>query len=114
MRAERLLEEARQENVGLDREGLGLALQTAIERDMEGVLHGDGDVGRLRRIEQAAHLVSADTFDVNPWKIENLYYEMMQNRLPVMLQRTEGGDEDARAWVKHFRGLGEALRFRVE
>jgi alpha-amylase/alpha-mannosidase (GH57 family) len=112
-RAERLLEEARQENVGLDREGLGLALQTAIERDMERVLHGDGDVDRLRRIEHAARLISADTFDVNPWKIENLYYEMMQNRLPVMRERTEAGDEDARAWVKHFRGLGEALRFRI-
>jgi hypothetical protein len=112
-RAEKLLEEARQENVGLDREGLGLALQTAIERDMESVLHGDGDVERLRRIERAARLIDADTFDVNPWKIENLYYEMMQSRLPVMRQRSEGGDEDARAWVKHFRGLGEALRFRV-
>jgi len=112
-RAEKLLEKARRDNVGLDREGLGLTLQSAIERDMESVLHGDGDVDRLRRIERAARLVDAQTFAVNPWKIENLFYETMQSRLPVMRQRAEHGDASARAWVEHFHGLGKALRFRI-
>jgi len=112
-RAGKLLEEARQQNVGLDREGLGLTLQSTIERDMESVLHGDGDVDRLRRIERAARLIGAETFDVNPWKIENLFYETMQTRLPVMRQRAEDGDAGAQAWVEHFHALGKALRFRI-
>jgi hypothetical protein len=37
----------------------------------------------------------------------------MHDRLPVMKERADNGDERSRAWVEHFLGLGKALRFRV-
>jgi hypothetical protein len=111
--AAKLLDEAREENVGIDHGGLGLVLQNAIERDMESVLHGDGDVDRLENIEKAARLIETGSFEVNPWKIQNLFYEAMHDRLPVMKERADNGDERSRAWVEHFLGLGKALRFRV-
>jgi hypothetical protein len=50
-------------------------------------------------------------FEVDLWKPQNNYYEMLRTVLPAMLAQS---DEYSREWVANFRALGEALNVSVE
>jgi hypothetical protein len=53
-------------------------------------------------------------FAVNPWKVQNIFYEMLNSVYPEQRRQSEQGQEKARAWVEHFLALGEKLSVRVD
>jgi hypothetical protein len=46
-------------------------------------------------------------------RVQNAYYEMLKAALPTKMEQARAGDADARAWTKHFLGLGEHLNFAL-
>ena len=52
-------------------------------------------------------------FRLNLWKIQNIYYKMLETVHPEFRTKAEQGEEAARAWVDRFVALGEKLRVRV-
>jgi len=50
---------------------------------------------------------------VNLWKVQNLFYEMMQTTYPELQQKAGQGDQKAGEWTKQFASLGEQLSIRM-
>jgi hypothetical protein len=105
-----LLDAAEKEKVRLDTAGLGYALEQTVERLMGELRAAPTDLGLLEKLEAAIGLVGSLPFEVQLWKVQNLYYEMLQKVYPEFRARA---DEEAQDWVGHFLSLGEKLSFRV-
>src|SRR5438067_3744612 len=105
------LEAAKRERVTLDAAGLGYALRKSLERSFNRLLQAPTDLGLLRKLTDTIELVRSLPFDVNLWKVQNVYYQLLQTVYPVL--RT-GNEDEARAWTVQFEQLGELLSFAVE
>jgi alpha-amylase/alpha-mannosidase (GH57 family) len=112
-RARSLLDEAEAVRVQLDQEGLSYAVERALERLALGFLEHPRDLERLERWAALADLAAVLPFDVNLWKTQNVFYELLKTVYPAMEERAAGGDEAARRWVELFAGVGEQLSVAV-
>ncbi len=108
-----VLEEAKNVGIALHEDGLGLAVEHAIERLAEGLRANPGDLVRLEELEAVVDLSRELPFEVDFWKVQNAYYRLLQTFLPGRRREAEGGFEDARAWVERFLALGEKLTVKV-
>jgi alpha-amylase/alpha-mannosidase (GH57 family) len=112
-RARALLEEAEAIRVQLDREGLSYAVERALQRIAAAFLEHPRDLDRLETWSQLARLTEALPFDVNLWKSQNVFYDLLKTVYPSMAERAEAGDETAQRWVELFTGVGELLSVAV-
>src|SRR5690606_24692973 len=109
-----LLEEARRWEVPLDGAGLAYALAQGLETLMDRLRAEPLNPERLAQLDEAAELIEEVPFEVNLWRVQNHFYEMLENIYPSMLERVLAGEEEARRWVERFGSLGDKLRVRVE
>ncbi|WP_035108189.1 DUF3536 domain-containing protein [Desulfovirgula thermocuniculi] len=107
-----LLEEARSINIPLDGASLGYALKKTLERLGKELRENPLDTGLLEHLEAACSLVHFLPFEVDLWKVQNIYYGLLQSIYPEVRQRAAAGDEGAEAWVGRFSSLGDCLRIR--
>jgi len=104
-----LLDEAARGKITLDTAGLGYALQQIMGR----LAADPTDLTVLKKLQVAAALVRTLPFEVDLWRAQNVYYELLRGVYPEFLDKADQGDEEAQAWVERFVPLGEALRVRV-
>jgi hypothetical protein len=109
-----LLDEARANAVALDAATLGFALRKTIKRLSEQFLENSDDVELMKKLEAAAGLARALPFEVNVWRAQNNYYQLLQKIYPSLLERSLAGDEAAREWVEHFVAVGKNLSVKAE
>jgi hypothetical protein len=109
-----LLDEARTQSVTLDGTTLGFALRKAIKRLSERLLEDQNNLDLMKKLEAAAGLARNLPFDVNIWRAQNNYYQMLQNACPAQVEKAAQGDAAAREWVEHFVVLGRNLSVKVE
>jgi alpha-amylase/alpha-mannosidase (GH57 family) len=83
VRAERLLEQAMQTQITLDRSGLGYAVRRTLERLAEGVLLAPYDLEPLQRLASFSRLAVDLPFPVDLWKAQNLFYQAVHKRYPA-------------------------------
>ena len=112
-RAGQLLAEAAQEQVALDTRTLEFTLRQTLESAAEDLFAKPEDPARLGRLEEALRALKAMPFDVNLWKVQNLYFELIKQAYPRMVRRSKDGDAEARNWVERFEKIGETLHMRV-
>ena len=108
-----VLEEARNVGVTLHEDGLGLAVEHALERLAEGLRGSASDLARLEELEAVVDLARQLPFEVDFWKVQNAYYQLLRSLLPGRQREAEAGFEDARRWVERFFALGEKLSVKV-
>jgi hypothetical protein len=108
-----LIEEARTQGVPLDGTTLGFALKKTIRRLSEQLLESPDNIELMKKLEAAAGLTRNLPFEVNVWRAQNNYYQMLQRAYPDRLARAEG-DTAACEWVEHFTALGRNLSAKVE
>ena len=108
-----VLEEARNVGVTLHEDGLGLAVEHTLERLAEGLRGNASDVTRLAELEAVVDLGRQLPFEVDFWKVQNAYYELLRTLLPGRQREADAGFEDARRWVERFLALGEKLAVKV-
>ena len=96
-----LLQEAQTDNVDLQREELGYAIKAHFDSQLEQLTKAPDDLALLARTAEIAAIVHTVDIEVNLWKTQNLYYGLLRTLYPSQVERT---DEDARSWVKLFRG----------
>jgi alpha-amylase/alpha-mannosidase (GH57 family) len=101
-----LLDTAQRERVPLDGAGLGYILKDRVGEMMERLREDPKNLEALRRMDRVIALVQRLPFEVDLWRAQNIYWELLQNVAPEM--------ENDRAWMESFAGLGEKLRVRVE
>jgi alpha-amylase/alpha-mannosidase (GH57 family) len=109
-----ILEQAHFLQVSLNPGYLEFTLRKTLERLAERFKECPSEVLYLGHLEETVRLVNGLPFEVNLWKVQNLYYEMMQAVYPGWRWRAEQGQEDAQVWVNHFLGLGEKLSVHVD
>lgn len=112
-RVANLLDAARVEGVALDTATLEFALRQNMERLAERLLTHPIEPPMLQRMQTVADLVQRLPFKVNLWKIQNLFYRMLQTVFPEEHKKALQGNESARAWVDQVVILGRKLAVRV-
>jgi hypothetical protein len=108
-----LLDEAGREKITLDTAGLGYALQQTLQQIMGRLAADPTDLMILKKLEAAAALVRTLPFEVDLWRAQNVYYQLLREVYPEILDKADQGDEEAHAWVERFAPLGKALQVRV-
>ena len=69
----------------------------------------------VKRLEASAGLARSLPFEVNIWRTQNIYYQMLQKIYPERRERAIQGDSTpAREWVEHFVALGQNLAVKVD
>jgi alpha-amylase/alpha-mannosidase (GH57 family) len=91
--------------------GIGFVIEHRMERMMQELAANPDQDGRVSALAQLAELVRPLPLGLNLWKVQNIYWEMLQTALPGFRQRAAAGDEAAQAWVKYFINLGKSLNF---
>lgn len=109
-----LLEAAKAGGVSLDSATLEFAYRRNMERMAEQFARHSTDLALLERLEAAAGLLEKLPFTVDIWKVQNLFYAVLQEIYPHHRSRAERGDRESRAWVERFVVLGEKLSILVK
>jgi alpha-amylase/alpha-mannosidase (GH57 family) len=106
-----LLEAAGRDEVRLDSAGLAYALRKRLGAMMEALAGNPRDLGQLRKIEAAVRLAQSLSAEVDLWKVQNLYWQLLQTVYP---QLRDAHDPEARQWSQTFMSLGEKLGINLE
>ena len=109
-----LMEEARAQNVSLDGPTLGFALRKTIRRLSEQFLENPDDRELMKKLESAAGVARSLPFEVNVWRAQNNYYQVLQKLYPERVEKAAAGDAAAREWIEHFMAVGQNLAVKVE
>ena len=104
-----LLDEAEFTNVQLDGPLLGYVLEGTLERMGQRWLADPAGRDQLEHLNEVVGLARAMPFEVDLWKVQNVYYRLLQTIYPHWRDRR---DETARVWVERFEALGDKLRVR--
>jgi alpha-amylase/alpha-mannosidase (GH57 family) len=108
-----LLNDAWEWDIELDREGLGYLLKQTLDAMMERFSSAPEDISLLQELVAAVELARSLPFEVNLWKVQNLYYAMLQSTYPDLQKRAQQGDKAAVEWVAQFGSLGQQLSIQV-
>jgi hypothetical protein len=107
-----LLETATLEGVTIDSPTLEFIFRHNLETMAER-LAADPTEPRLKQLHNAATVIESLPFGVDIWKIQNIYYALLQTVYPKMQELQARGDEPAQAWVENFSPLGRLLRIKI-
>lgn len=99
--------------IEIDIEGIGYELKGNLESLMTAFAEKPEDIDILETLISAVSLALSTPFDVDLWKLQNLYWEMLQSNYPVFKQEAEQGDSSATEWVERFVFLGEQLHIKI-
>ena len=113
-RVHTLLDEAQLWNVQLDRAGLGYVLTTTIDREADEFVGRPHDAELLAQFAAIVEMAREMPFEVNLWKAQNRYYEILQHVYPHQVKRAEQGDGEATLWIDQFSAFGRLLWVHVE
>ncbi|MDD4238785.1 MAG: DUF3536 domain-containing protein [Desulfotomaculaceae bacterium] len=106
-----LLGEAQMSNIPLNGAALGYVLEQNLEEIGEH-FHHQSDLSQIAYLHAVIDMVHSLPFEVDLWKVQNIYYELLQTVYPEYKKKAARGDDEARAWVERFNGLGDKLRIR--
>ena len=108
-----LLDESSSEGISLDVETLEFALRGNLERMAERLFANPMDLDLLKKLHEAVSILSSLHFQVNLWKVQNVFYDLLKTVFPELRKRAYQDDSKARKWIDLFSVLGEKLSVRV-
>jgi alpha-amylase/alpha-mannosidase (GH57 family) len=109
-----LLKEAELTGVSLDADTLEYDLRKSLESTAEKLLTDPHNVELLDRLQMRLELVNSLDFEVRLWKVQNVYYYILQTVYPKLKGGDEGDSERTREWIARFAALGEKLSVRID
>jgi hypothetical protein len=110
-RVRQILANSRSSRVELNWPSLAYVAQGNLERCMLSLAASPDDTALLSRTADVAALARELPFELNLWKTQNTYYEMLRDVRPARLLASESGDAAAAEWLSHFQSLGDQLGF---
>jgi (1->4)-alpha-D-glucan 1-alpha-D-glucosylmutase len=108
-----ILERARIWNIELDKEEFIYTLDQTMEQLSEQLLAQPENPDLLKNLDTLVEVAHLMPFDVDFWKIQNAYYEMITTIYPEIQESADEGEEDALSWTDHFMTLGDKLGIRI-
>jgi alpha-amylase/alpha-mannosidase (GH57 family) len=112
-RVRSLLSECERDKIPFDAESLAYSLKSHLDKLSVAFRKSPDEPGLLEYLAEVALLARDIPFDVNLWKTQNLYNQMLHLVLPEKREEARSGDERAAAWAANFEALGERLGFEV-
>ncbi len=100
--------------VDLDADGIGYDLKEKLEKMAAELVNDPDNIDALKAVLDAVILARSLPFPVDLWKVQNLYWDMLQGVYPAFRKKAEEKDPPAAAWVEAFIALGKNLSVRVE
>lgn len=107
-----LIDEAARVGVPLDKAGLGYTLERTIGQLTEQLAERPTRTPLIESLEAAVSLARTLPFEVDYWKTQNVYYDLLRTTFPDLRERARKGNKSARAWLVHFQNLGMRLGFQ--
>ena len=112
-RIRNLLNEARTNNVSLDRTTIEFLLRRKIESLSLRFAANPGNLQKLIDLENALTIVRQMPFSVNNWSAQNHVYAIQGGFYVRIRRKAHRGDANAQTWIEHFLNLSELLSIRV-
>jgi hypothetical protein len=100
--------------VELDADGISYDLKENLEKMITGQLTDPQNLDRLKTLLDTVTMARSLPFQVDLWKVQNIYWNILQGIYPGMKQQAEQKNPSAAAWVEAFKALGKNLSIRVD
>jgi alpha-amylase/alpha-mannosidase (GH57 family) len=108
-----LMDAAAKWQIKLDTEGIGDDFKINLEKMMAALAADPADTDRLKNVLAAVSLARSLPFSVDLWKVQNLYWGMLQAPYPEFKRKAVQSDPPAKIWVEAFAALGKNLSIRA-
>ena len=108
-----LLDQARQWDIHLDNDEIEHTLSQTLENMMGQCAAEPGNLVCLQKMEDTMQLVQASRLEVNLWKVQNTFYNMLQSVYTGFRKEATDGDKTAGEWIALFTSLGERFSIKV-
>jgi hypothetical protein len=109
-----LIEHSRSLNGRVLDADISYAIKTRMERMMQQLREMPEELPIMQALQQFAEAVMHLPLGLNLWKVQNLYWEMLQQIVPQYRERAQNGDGKAADWLNQFATVGEKLSFNVQ
>ncbi|MBT1072381.1 DUF3536 domain-containing protein [Pelotalea chapellei] len=109
----RIVEQIGKWNVEITTPHTEFFMRKLLENLMAALVRNPEDMKLIARLQTLMGLLQALPQAIAYWQVQNDYYRLAKNRYQEFLTKARNGDEDAVAWVKEFRQLGEMLYFNL-
>jgi alpha-amylase/alpha-mannosidase (GH57 family) len=106
-----LIQEAQKRAAQVINADLSYQVKNWLERQLEQFAQQPDHLDRAKNLEAVAAVVVPIPMGLNLWKVQNVYWEMLQQVLPKYEDRADHGDEFASNWIGQFLALGRPLNF---
>ncbi len=113
-RVRSVLAECAATKVVLEGDVLSYRLKGHLERLSDQLRRNPEDLKVLQSLADATEIIPNVPFEVNLWKPQNTYYDLLTRILPEMHVRASENDGDAKVWTDKFLALGRKLGFRLD
>jgi len=113
-RIREILGQVKRWEVGLDTAGLDHVLESTVERLAARLARVPERRQHLETLESVLALAEELPFEIDPWRVQNIYYELAGRLVPDYAERAGNGDAEAAAWIAQFRELGAYLDIDVD
>ena len=107
-----LIDQARVANDRVLDADISFTVKSRMEQMMEMLRSKPDELATMAQLQELAETVRNLPLGLNLWKVQNLYWEMLQQVVPGF--RDRGGDSAANEWLNQFATLGEKLGFDVQ
>ncbi len=92
---------------------LAFVIKSRMEAMIERLAAKPDDLTLLQNLIGIATVAKPLPLELNLWKVQNTYWEMLQRILPRLREKAKQDDEQTRGWVEKLFALGEQLGFAV-
>ncbi|MFZ5597280.1 MAG: DUF3536 domain-containing protein [Bacillota bacterium] len=107
-----LLGEASMSGVSLDGAGLRYVLERTIGNIGKMLYENPSDIGLAAKLNEVMLLVRELPFEVDLWKIQNIYYQLLQTVYGEYLSKARAGNRLYSEWIGIIDSLGNRLKIR--
>jgi hypothetical protein len=111
-RVRSVLQTASLEGVVIDAATLEFGFRRNLERMAERLVADAGETN-VKRLQNATSILPSLPFSVDLWKVQNIYYALLQDFFPNLREAAAAGDAAAGAWIEAFTALGRQLSIKV-
>jgi len=77
------------------------------------LLENPSHLDTLRSLKAGVDLAVAMPFEVDMWRIQNDYFELIESVVPEYAKRANAQETGGQHWMEAFIALGELLHIRV-
>ncbi len=107
-----LFDETKMLDIKLDDISLGYVLKANLEKTAQDLYLDPMNLTLLGNLDTMTGLTHVLPFEMELWKIQNIYYRILREFYPYLKRKAEQGDKDTLVWVELFNSLGEKLHMQ--